>query len=1060
MNTKRCFVFMASVLASIAAFCATSIPVGENETYTLDSATNPTGWGAYGDGANDSILVVGGNATLSVSPTASGSTYIIYKSVIVTNGTLTVSFAKGISYQAVQFANGLRLANSGKIHFADESVKVVYVGRDSLPDRNVNWPTCDVAGGNLTFAAKDATGLVLREYVTLRNAPTGWVPDETHVLSESHVALQGANPLAFGSENTLSHFDILVLTQASIPAGCTVNVPVGREFGFRPASANLWKWAAASVSTTKCRVNLLGKGAKLFFREASGYSVRTEADVYGTGEVEFRTEWASFRSFFRGVSVVSPSTAGKKLVLAVDESKTQEYLDSLNRSWTNKVSHWFDASDSRTVHKFAYKPTKAGWENVKNQYDGHDIVIGWTDKIKGQSDKYFFNNRILSITQPEIAGDGYVLQVMPYLVENDASCPNGLPYLCFGSQGGSRSGAKYDTAGKPATANEARRLRVSSGAAIDVTGARVQKATETDFGITPECIMVFGSQQGGGKAILDSQNKAGQGNLARAGTTVNNNWANYKGFMFWVDGDYLADYTTEHPNGGWQVVSLDMKGTNTVIQGIGSHQLLTQGGQNYAELIFFNEALGSDERFACEWYLAKKWGLTSQFVRKSIPILTLTEANGGTVELYDSNRSAVDRGQAVVLDGTFSGSITVPNGRTLVVTKPLPPDEADVPTNALVGWYDPNYAEALEMMTETPGAEGGVDRLYGRTADGVVKEDGKCFMSATHTPGQALGRYPFLVAETRPAEAPVRGWMDFTKNGASDKQGNTLRFHDKLSARSDDLSVSSVSVRQGFIVADTSLGGGNPIGSSVGFDDGAIKPRDGWDVNSPIWNADNGTKMATTWLDTRVVDPAKGFSGRPEVLSFASEDDLAVGVFGYYKGLVGGLEGNSEILGEILLYAEELPDDDRTLVQEYLMAKWFGDYSGKYANFSGTTVSGSGSVKVADLGTLPKFASTFSGKVLVTGTCHTFDLTGEAKWVPAQLAIPDGSEIQVKAIGMTKIGVGQYVLLRAKGLTVDCSKLTLSVETRKIGRKLYEFAVEDNALVLNILSNGLILQLK
>ena len=120
MDTKRCFVFMASVLASIAAFCATSIPVGENETYTLDSATNPAGgWGAYGDGPKASILVVGGNATLSVSPTASGSTYIIYNSVIVTNGTLTVSFAKGISYQAVQFANGLRLANSGKIHFAD-----------------------------------------------------------------------------------------------------------------------------------------------------------------------------------------------------------------------------------------------------------------------------------------------------------------------------------------------------------------------------------------------------------------------------------------------------------------------------------------------------------------------------------------------------------------------------------------------------------------------------------------------------------------------------------------------------------------------------------------------------------------------------------------------------------------------------------------------------------------------------------------------------------------------------------------------------------------------------
>jgi hypothetical protein len=58
------------------------------------------------------------------------------------------------------------------------------------------------------------------------------------------------------------------------------------------------------------------------------------------------------------------------------------------------------------------------------------------------------------------------------------------------------------------------------------------------------------------------------------------------------------------PNGGWQILSIDMSATNTLVNGLGPMDANAGetdcGGQNYAEVIFFSEKPTTVERAACE----------------------------------------------------------------------------------------------------------------------------------------------------------------------------------------------------------------------------------------------------------------------------------------------------------------------------------------------------------------------------------------------------------------------------------------------------------------------------
>ena len=67
-------------------------------------------------------------------------------------------------------------------------------------------------------------------------------------------------------------------------------------------------------------------------------------------------------------------------------------------------------------------------------------------------------------------------------------------------------------------------------------------------------------------------------------------------------------------NGGWQVITLDIKGN--AVKGLGFESADGSGncgGQNYAEVIFVSDELTDAQRQNVEIYLAEKWGLAGQY---------------------------------------------------------------------------------------------------------------------------------------------------------------------------------------------------------------------------------------------------------------------------------------------------------------------------------------------------------------------------------------------------------------------------------------------------------------
>jgi hypothetical protein len=265
--------------------------------------------------------------------------------------------------------------------------------------------------------------------------------------------------------------------------------------------------------------------------------------------------------------------------------------------------------------------------------------------------------------------------------------------------------------------------------------------------------------------------------------------------------------------------------------------------------------------------------------------------------------------------------------------------------------------------------------------------------------------------------------------------------------------MTGMNVRQGFFVTDTSSGGGDIFNTDATFSNGKIKPRSNGSVYSrPIW-AEGTTAMSGTWLDTTAIDGTeRGYNGRPEVLSFATEDEtLRVGYVANYSG------SHAEIVGEFILYSQPLDDAARTKVQEYLMYKWFGDLNGKYADYSGATVAGAGTVKSPTLRNLPSFSSSFTGCV-AGGSELSFSVgasgVADAVAVGAPLALDDGAAVTVNVSG--KPPIGRYTLLTAPSIT---GSATLNAVGLPAGRRA-KLQIGATEMWLEVSATGTMILLK
>ena len=1004
-----CLVLAALVTASAAAY--EFVSVGDGETITI-------GEGVADNGASE--LSASAGATIVLPATSAGGVAYIYTRLILKgSGTVTlVPPPDDENYAAtvVAFVNGVTAADTVTLHVAAPTVTALKVGR-TCGEKEASYPLANIK--NVTFANPDGI-FGLRESVTVKKIPNTYMINPS---GDTRLALIGSNPLHLTDSLVLTNFDVVALSGDCIPTGCTVRVKPGRSFYIKPCVlqansgstyyTNAWFWGGQQTSSGTYPIVLEGKGARVICRNNKG--LRLHAVISGTGEILIRPDSTeNVKTFYQGMTyTASPTTF---MTLPVDTANEPEPDDS----WQAKVAHWFDASDTDSFVFYDYP-------NVTTNYQGHPIAIGWKDKNKGISDIYLYNRRIYykNGTTPDT-----VPQVLPYVVENGL---NGMNYLAF-LQSGSR-------------------LPFHS-ASTECTGTRLPTGGDiATFSDCPFCIMVFGSQAGGGYAILGDTNKS----FARGGNTLAKTWMTNAVCKLTVDGREMIPTSTK-PNGGWQILSVDMSETVHALSCIGAEHAVTTtstnpGGQNYAELIFFAETPTAKERVACERYLAKKWGLEAGYEIWDSSSAEIT--GGGNVNLVDDNMPNHKGVDEVTVAGSFTGTINVPAGKTLVVSpRPAPPSAGDLPQqDAITAWYDPSLEGSIDF-NESGSKPTGIARLYSRTATGVDKSAGTYWLGMQGTITSATGRFPFLAQTAYSGgfgAAPTIGWMDFVQDSSG--SGNTLRSHPISDLDVSKTGAAVMPIRSVFMSLNSSAGGGNPFADTVGMTQ-KLKPRKGSKIDDPIWSSSNTVTMAHTWLGTNEVNgAATGFNGRGEVLGFEFPSQQSIGVFlGFYKG-GGNSEINYEHIGETIIYNTALTDAERLTVQEYLMAKWLGDYGSKYSDLTGTTVTGDGVVKSASLRNLPLLDAGFTGS-LAGGSALAFTIDRTANTTAAVDALSFNRPIALDTNGTVTVtgGVlpGTYTLLSATSVTGG-NGLTLQMEDNRFDANL---AIEGTSLVLRVISPG------
>ena len=502
-------------------------------------------------------------------------------------------------------------------------------------------------------------------------------------------------------------------------------------------------------------------------------------------------------------------------------------------------------------------------------------------------------------------------------------------------------------------------------------------------------VMVFGSQDGGGQALVGTSDKA----FARTAGLANG-LTTSAGAKIWLDGVKVADPTTQKLNGGWQVVSVDTTGHN--VNGFGwAKNYSDAGGQNYGEILVFTNALSDVERTLVESYLAKKWGISTYAGGTATPTVRAV-GRTGTIEVPSDTQ--------VTLGGCYAGAIDVKAGATLTISEPLPPTADELPSSGRVGWFDPDAEGALYQPNRSGARAEEIQSVFqrGKTLTDIVDND--VFLWA---PGS---RRPFRVLGAR-GWGPVRAWIDCQEIDVSSMvvdTGNCLRprqYPDTNPTGSDGGSNMTIPCRTVFMASDSFRGGGSPVLGGVSGGNG-IAVRAAGNYRTPIWAS--GTHSRITGGETRlngvrVASPTQtGFTGAPEVFSFTTTADQSIGCFGNLYNTQKGVN-YGEVFGEILLYNQVLTGADRLAVEAYLMGKWCGTLPEGYSDLREATVTGAGTV-VASAEKMPRLDAAFAGTAKVTGESAVFDVvidpvaetvTGALVATNATLELPASATVNV-----------------------------------------------------------------
>ena len=568
--------------------------------------------------------------------------------------------------------------------------------------------------------------------------------------------------------------------------------------------------------------------------------------------------------------------------------------------FTKNILYWMDPSDRSSV-------VSTNEHAVSRIY--YPSVAGMNDTRVEQTSVKLVPTKVVESTQPTLITNGV----------------NGLNYLSF------------DTGGN-------RRLKFGNA-------------------IAPKfAIMVFGSQNGGGKAIIGNTSDY----YVRGGTPAYNMSAANPIFAngdiaTWVNGEQVNP-SSRNLSGGWEIISFDTSGASVHGLGFsgGFDTPANTRGQNYGEVLLFSQTPTEAERVAAEKYLAQKWGLLADYheAEQTVPSIRV-EGNGSITLSAD-----------VELSGSFAGTVNMNGNALSVAADPLPPGEEAVVSEGRLAWFDPDCTESIDIGNQR------VNNIYDREAG---KADGAPVLNGS-------GRSPYVLNGAR-GFGPSRRWVNYCD---SSYYGRTMRLN--RYPTTGGTGVAALSAQTVFLVQDSSKGGGSPFLSAVNgsgnilsrltnYD--AMSPDPGW----PVWRGTTASLFATgsTYLDGHAIDGAvEGFQGRPELLTAVGGSSFNLGAFAYYGYLTAYYQAENppsvdagEIQGEIIVYDCALTEADRKGVEAYLMWKWLGTARDGYSVMTNITVSGGGRLNVESFAQMPKIGSSFTGTLALSETSFAFTVTAE-----------------------------------------------------------------------------------
>ncbi len=384
----------------------------------------------------------------------------------------------------------------------------------------------------------------------------------------------------------------------------------------------------------------------------------------------------------------------------------------------------------------------------------------------------------------------------------------------------------------------------------------------------------------------------------------------------WLDGIQITP-TAVGFSANWQTLSLVFTEATGEANGLGINDARAQdwaadrsGGQQIAEMIFFNTRLTDAQRVLVEGHLMKKW-----FARNRVGVNTRTElgelsirntistptADFVTANIPENETLAFGkmtggyRGGAITKTGAgmlaigdasgYAGTIKVQGG-TLRFTHVAVPET--LPTNSLLH-LDASLENTLTVDESTQTVTEWCD-VEGRTFQGEARKMAQSDAS----------RLPSYVAD------PLLGGKKVVDFGAfTGDSGKFMQAPKTLTG-----------VATAFLVIGAQEGGGHLLGAS-GYGRGSVSGKPA--IDAALLADVTAAAQSQVFLDGIAVDPSAGISHRGWHVVALRVPGAAVK---FLAGVSGGTTAGGQRLAEVVLYNRVLTEDEFNGAQAYLMQKW------------------------------------------------------------------------------------------------------------------------------------------